>query len=143
MKESINRSTISRDSPWSDDLDLTEAAATGDRAARRVLAERLMGRVRTTVRYLSGDHRNQDDYVQISLLEVLRSASNYAGRSSLEAWCDRIVIRTTMRHIKKHRAKDNRTESLEEAPVLGFESIDDPHDRIAVRRHLAKHRGAN
>jgi len=126
---------------WAGDLRLTTAAAAGEPTARRLMAQRLLERVRTTVRYLSGDHRDQDDFVQLSLLEILRSAANYAGKSSLEAWSDRITLRTTMRLIRRGRARDDRISFSEpEAPAPdGWTGGD--HGRLAMRRHLARQLG--
>lgn len=92
---------------WAEDLDLARRAASGDRASRRVVATRLMDRARSTVFYLASDDPDAEDYAQLAILEVLRSAGNFRGECSLERWADRIVVRTAMRHIKRRRWRGN------------------------------------
>lgn len=88
------------------ELSLVKRAAVGEEwAARRVL-EIVMDRVRTTVIYLGGDDRDTDDWVQLSLLEILGSLHGYRGESSLCVWADRITVRTTLRHLKKRRWRE-------------------------------------
>ena len=85
------------------DLQLAQAAGQGDAAASRRLAERLYERVSTTVTYLAGGDPDTQDYAQISMIEILRSAGSFKGLSSLESWADRIAVRVAMRQIKKSR----------------------------------------
>ncbi|HUT77982.1 MAG TPA: RNA polymerase sigma factor [Polyangia bacterium] len=121
---------------------LAREAATGDPRAQRLLLDGLLDRVRVTVRYLSGDHRDQDDWVQLALMEILRAVAGFRGESSLAAWADRIAIRTAMRQLKLRRRRDGRVTLDPEAapspgPGPGLE-----HDRLAMRRRLARHLGA-
>ncbi len=85
------------------DLELAYAASEGDIAARRKLVEQLMDSVRRTVRYLAPSDRDGDDLAQQALVEVLRSVGSYAGHSGLEFWARRIVVRTSLRALKKRR----------------------------------------
>jgi RNA polymerase sigma-70 factor (ECF subfamily) len=87
------------------DLALARAAGAGDEASRRALARRLLERTRATVRYLVGDSPDAPDWVQLGLLEVLRSAHTFRGESRLETWADRIVVRTALRQIKQARKR--------------------------------------
>jgi RNA polymerase sigma-70 factor (ECF subfamily) len=93
-------------SAHADDLELAAAAAAGDEAARRVLAERLLNRVGTVVRCLAAGDRNADDYVQDSLVEILRSAGSFRGESALETWAERIAVRVTMRRLRKQTYRE-------------------------------------
>ncbi len=86
-----------------EDLALAQRAGAGDGQARRLVAQRLYNRVRTTVRYLAGSHPDADDFVQLALLEVLRSLPTYRAETKLESWADRIVVRTTLRLVKRQR----------------------------------------
>jgi RNA polymerase sigma-70 factor (ECF subfamily) len=124
-----------------DDLELAERAAGGDRTARTRVAERMYNRVRSTVRYLSADHRDQDDWVQLVIVEILDSLRSFRGDSSLEAWGNRIAIRKTMRLIKTRRGRD-RIVALE--PEL-LDSVAEGHGQEArhlIRRRLARALGA-
>jgi len=88
------------------DLELARAAGRQDPGARRLLAERLFTRVRTTVYYLAPRDRDADDLVQRSLVEILSSVKGFRGESRLETWADRITVRTCMRALKKRQRRD-------------------------------------
>lgn len=119
------------------DVDLARRAAGGDPAAQRGLAERVFTMVVDTVRYLSAGHPDADDFVQLSLTEILRSAGTYSGLGHLEGWARRITVRTTMRALRKHRG---RAAVMTLVPDFHTE-IDGRHEgletRIALRARLA------
>lgn len=120
------------------DFELTQAAASGDRTARRMMAERLLDRVRTTVRYISADDRDQDDWVQIAMIEILRSARTFQASGSLESWADRIAVRSAMRHLKRRRKKETVVE-LDADPRYEPEiNPSEGHTRMAIRRQVAR-----
>lgn len=96
------------------DLALTRAAGNGDERARRILADLLLNRVRSTVSYLAWGDPDSEDMIQVSLVEILRSAKTYKGDGRLTAWADRITVRTTMRMIRK-RASREETLAAEDA----------------------------
>jgi RNA polymerase sigma-70 factor, ECF subfamily len=91
------------------------AAASGDPVAMRRLADLLLDRVALTVRYLAGADSDADDYVQMSMMEILRSVGSFRGESSLETWAEKITVRTTMRHLK-HRRWRSQIVALDPAP---------------------------
>ncbi len=120
------------------DLALAQAAASGDQQANRIIAERLFDRVRTTVQYLSANHRDQDDWVQLALVEILRSLKSFRGESTIEAWGNRIAVRVAMRQMKRIK-KQERTVVLD--PITDFNAAPisgDEQQRIHIRRRLAQ-----
>lgn len=123
--------------------DLARAASTGDPRAQRLLLEGLLERVRVTVRYLSGDHRDQEDWVQLALLEILAAAGSFRGESSLAVWADRIAVRCAMRQLKLRRNRDARVvlDPADGTPPPEALARDE-HQRLALRRRLAVHLGA-
>ncbi len=95
----------------SDDAQLARAAAT-DPAAREALARRLRPRVqRLAASLLRGAH-DAEDATQLALLDIVRSAPSFRGESSLEAWADRIAVRTAIRV-----ARTRRLASVQSAPL--------------------------
>ena len=80
-----------------DDVRFMAEVAAGDSAAQRTLVRRLLRRIQRLCRALLRNQHDADDAVQLSVLEVLKSAKNYRGESSLERWSDRITVRTTLR----------------------------------------------
>jgi RNA polymerase sigma-70 factor (ECF subfamily) len=104
----------------------------------RLLAERLLDRVRATVHYLVAADPDADDLVQLAMVEILRSVAGFRGESRLETWADRITIRTTMRGLGKRRRRQARLtcESVDElAPV---EEQERELSRRLLRRRLAR-----
>jgi RNA polymerase sigma-70 factor, ECF subfamily len=96
------------------DLAFVESVAQGDAGARSRFVERLFDRVRALVSYLAHGHRDQDDFVQLTLVELLRSAHTFRGEGSLESWADRIATRTCLRLLKERRRRDAVTPLADE-----------------------------
>jgi len=134
MKEQPDLLTRSQ---YKGDLELSRDASAGDKGARRILAERLYDRIRTTVRYISADHRDQDDWVQLALVEILRSVASFRGESTLESWAHRITIRVVMRQLKKSRKYENKMQFSAQSRPAVPDDTEEEHRRIEMRRCLA------
>jgi RNA polymerase sigma-70 factor (ECF subfamily) len=97
--------------------------ASGDRRAQAVLAARLSGRVRRVSRAFVRNLADADDTAQAALLEILRAAGNYKGKSSIERWADRVVVRVASYLVRQRRRAnekldfDAELEDLVEAPA--------------------------
>ncbi|MCU0664971.1 MAG: sigma-70 family RNA polymerase sigma factor [Myxococcota bacterium] len=85
------------------ELSLVRRAGAGDHSAQRDLVDTILNGVRTTVYCLAGNDRDADDFVQVSILEILGSAHTYRAESSLDAWAAKISVRTVMRQLKRRR----------------------------------------
>ncbi len=85
------------------DVGMMSLAASGYKSAQRQIVDRLLNRVRSTALYLAAGHQDAEDYAQMAIIEILRSAGSYRGESSLESWAQKITVRTVMRQIKKRR----------------------------------------
>ncbi len=110
-----------------EDLRLARAASLGDEAAATKIAQRLLPRVRSTVRYLAGDGPDGADLVQDVLVEILRSLGAFEGRSSLETWADRITVRVAMKRLRR----DRKRLSLEVHDVDALQALGPGADRQA------------
>ena len=86
-----------------EDVRLMELVAEGDPQARRMLALRLVTRVRRIARHLIATRADADDAAQIALVEILQSARTYRGEASVESWMSRIAARSILRHARKQR----------------------------------------
>jgi RNA polymerase sigma-70 factor (ECF subfamily) len=82
---------------------IVNAAALGDRGARRQLAAMLMGRVRSVVFYLEGGDPEAEDDAQVAMMEILASLGTYRKESSIERWAERIAVRTARRGMRRRR----------------------------------------
>ena len=85
------------------DVGMMSLAASGYNSAQRQIVDRLLNRVRSTALYLAGGHQDAEDYAQMAIIEILKSAGSYRGESNLESWAQKITVRTVMRQIKKRR----------------------------------------
>jgi len=114
------------------------AAAAGDREAAHALLLELLPRVRNLVRYLARGDGEVDDIAQLVLVEITRSLANYRYEGSLHAFCDRIAVRRTLRHLRERRAERGKLQAatFELTPVA---SSSDKPDHYAERRRLARH----
>lgn len=88
------------------DLALMAAVSKRDPDAQRALIERLLGRVRRITGLLCRSAADADDAAQLAILEVLQSAQGFRFASSLEAWAERIAIRSTLRLLRRERARE-------------------------------------
>jgi RNA polymerase sigma-70 factor (ECF subfamily) len=77
--------------------------AAGDAEACARFVRRVSPTVRRVARGLLHAGPGVDDAEQVSLMDLLASASNYVGRGPLEAWAQRIATRSTLRWAKKER----------------------------------------
>ncbi|PRQ04130.1 ECF RNA polymerase sigma factor SigM [Enhygromyxa salina] len=83
------------------ELELMQRAAAGDREAQAAVVKRVILRVRARARSLTRSDADADDATQNSIVEILRSAGGYRGEGSLDGWCERIAIRTTLRQQRR------------------------------------------
>lgn len=87
------------------DLELMARVSRKEAAAERALVRRLFGRVARLARLLSGPSVDADDASQLALLEILASAGTFRVAASLEAWADRITVRTVARLVRRESAR--------------------------------------
>lgn len=107
-----------RTSPREADLELMQAVGRGEARAQATLAERVTGLVHSRVRTLARSRADAEDATQDSLVEILRSAKNYRGEGSLEGWCERIAVRTTLRAQRRESKKRARLYEAVEPDTL-------------------------
>jgi RNA polymerase sigma-70 factor (ECF subfamily) len=79
--------------------------AEGDAHAQRVVATRLAPRVQRLCFALLRERSQAEEAAQMSLLEILRSASSFAGSGSLERWAERIAARQSLRYAARERRR--------------------------------------
>jgi len=87
------------------DLELLARVSRKEPAAERALVRRLFSRIARLARLLSGPSVDPDDAAQLALLEILASAGNFRVAASLEAWADRITVRTVARLVRRETTR--------------------------------------
>lgn len=104
---------------FDEDLKLMQMVARSDGHAQRLLANRLVVRVRRAATAIMRGSVDADDAAQHALIEILRSAHNYRGDSSVERWADRITSRSVIRFARAVRRRNHTVEpglDAEQAP---------------------------
>lgn len=106
------------------DARLLERVADGDPRARHRLVEKLLPRVRRMAIHMSAHAELVDGLTQDVMVQVLQSAPQYRADGCLEAWGDRIAVRTILRRLRRER---RRREPVD--PIFmghdGVKSVDD------------------
>ncbi len=98
------------DEASSDKVLLVSLAAEGDSEAQAHLVALLRRRVRTISFAILGHPEDAEDASQNILMELLRSAGAYRG-GNLNAWADRIAVRTAVRYARQRRMRAAREDS--------------------------------
>jgi RNA polymerase sigma-70 factor (ECF subfamily) len=88
---------------YADELELVAGVVAGNAEAAARFVRRVLPSVRRATRGIVRAWPGVDDAEQVSLMDLLASASNYAGRGPLEAWAQRIATRSTLRWAKQER----------------------------------------
>jgi RNA polymerase sigma-70 factor (ECF subfamily) len=96
------------------DLFITQGAAEGDEVLKRQLVDRLLDRVTKTVSSLLGSRTDAEvnDLIQLSLIQILRSAGTFRGDSTLDYWADRITLQTSAKQFAKRTRRRRLWESI-------------------------------
>src|SRR5687768_52188 len=129
-----------------DDIQLMAEVARGDPTAQRLLVRRLLRRIERVCRAILRNRQDAEDAAQLSVLEVLKSARNYRGESSLERWSDRITARTALRAVANERRahrppfeeEPRVTHGAAESSLLAQECLDRLSERqrsVLILRH--------
>lgn len=101
-----------------DKVRLVSLAAQGDAAAQEHLVALLRRRVRTIAFAILGHPEDAEDASQNILIELLRSTPTYRG-GNLNAWADRIAVRTAVRQARQRRVRAAREDDLMEPDAIG------------------------
>ncbi len=117
---------------------LAVRAAGGDRVAMTEVAERLLDTVRTTVRFISGDAKDQEDMCQMAIIEILLSIGSFRGESLLETWANKIVVRKTISLVKKNHNWIRFRQNAKNFAVSSPEQPLPQGNRFLIRERLAK-----
>ena len=86
------------------DIQLIEACKKGDRAAQRVLYDRLAPRMfPVCIRYI-GDRTLAEDTLQDGFITLFTKLDSYKGDGSFEGWARRIFVTTALMSLRKKDA---------------------------------------
>lgn len=92
---------------------LIEKAQKGDHQAFRILVEREMAQVRTTVVGMLGNTLESDDIVQEVFIRFYKSLAAYRGEAKLSTYLVRIAINLSINELKKRKQHQQRWMPME------------------------------
>jgi RNA polymerase sigma-70 factor (ECF subfamily) len=138
----VKETDVGPDTQHQEDVELMAKVAAGQEDARRSVAARLVGRARRVARAFLRDAADADDAAQVGLIQILHSAGTYAGKSSLERWADRIVVRSALRMARQRRRRHEVTD--EDTSVDDLRSDESgPEGDSTLAAHLSQLTEAN
>ena len=87
-----------------DDAELLAALQNGDSDAADAMYDRLRPKIESTVRRLLGaGDVDQQDCVQTTFVEIVRSIARYRGECPIEHWAAQIAANVVYKHIRRRR----------------------------------------
>lgn len=96
--------SATRMAPLLDDAALLAALQNGDRDAADAMYDRLRPKIESTVRRLLGaGDADQQDCVQTTFVEIVRSIDRYRGECPIEHWAAQIAANVVYKHIRRRR----------------------------------------
>jgi RNA polymerase sigma-70 factor (ECF subfamily) len=98
--------------------------------ARDALTRRLGPRVFRLVASFVRNDADAEDASQAALIEILRAMPSFRGESRLEAWADRIAVRTAIRLARAWRLASVRRHDAVDPDELPTPSLDDAAEAL-------------
>lgn len=132
-----------RSSREADDSALIADVVAGNPDRAAAFCQRVWRPVNSTVRRLLGrDDSDYEDLVQLAIIELIRSISNYRNEGSLDAWVSGVTAHLVYRHIRRRGIDRLVSIDLVQEDVLhsprstGEETMADRQSLARVMRHL-------
>ena len=86
------------------DLQLIESCRKGDRAAQKILYDRLASRMFPVCMRYVGDRTTAEDVLQDGFVTLFTRLDSYKGEGSFEGWARRIFVTTALMNLRKKDA---------------------------------------
>jgi len=119
------------------DQALLSACALGDNLALQELFQRHAERVyRVLVRMQGIQHRDLDDIVQMTFIEVKRSAKQFDARAAVGTWIIGIALNVSRQHARSERRRRVAMSAVADLPPAN--DGEDPHHQVAHRQDLVR-----
>ena len=115
------------------DLKLIESCREGDRAAQKVLYERLAPRMfPVCIRYI-GDREAAEDVLQDGFVTLFTRLDSYKGEGSFEGWARKIFVTTALMELRRKDAlkmsdeldvvRGMKTETVSQLQSIGYKDL--------------------
>lgn len=121
------------------DAALIAAIALGDQAALGALFDRFQADVyRFVARVAATTPNDIDDVVQMTFLEIRRSATRFDGRSAVKTWIFGIAVNVARTHARGERRKQAAIGRFAEVPAAESEPLDAAAARTEILERVAR-----
>ena len=87
------------------ELEILKSIAGGDERAFSILFERYSDKVYNTAISYTKNAEEAKEVTQDVFIKIHKNAASFLGKSSLSTWIYRIVVNTSLNHIKKNNVK--------------------------------------
>lgn len=119
---------VSHPSDGSKDLDLVNAARSGDYSAFEQLVHRFRDRVYRLARGMTANEAEAEEVVQETFLAVFRKLESFRGESSVSSWIYRVAANNALMRLRRQRRKPHLSieDTRPDFTTDGTEYIDAP-----------------
>ena len=115
------------------DLKLIESCRKGDRAAKKILYDRLASRMFPVCMRYIGDRAAAEDVLQDGFITLFTRLDSYKGEGSFEGWARRIFVTTALMSLRKKDAlkmsdelesvRGMKTETTSQMQNIGYKEL--------------------
>lgn len=117
-------------------LELAARAGNGEREALGRLAGALRPLICRWALVMTGDPDDAEDVAQVVLTKMMRSIHRFDGRSKVTSWVYRITRNASLDHQHGKRRDKRLVDKLEQLVATETPRLEDPIDRIEMKRTL-------
>ncbi len=117
-------------------LELAARAGNGEREALGRLAGALRPLICRWALVMTGDPDDAEDVAQVVLTKMMRSIHRFDGRSKVTSWVYRITRNASLDHQHGKRRDQRLVDKLEQLAATETPRLEDPIDRIEMKRTL-------
>ena len=117
-------------------LELAERARQGEREALGRLAGALRPLICRWALVMTGDPDDAEDVAQLVSMKMLRSMEDFDGRSKVTSWVYRITRNASLDHRHRKRRDRRLADKLGRLAEAAAPRLEDPLDRIEMKRTL-------
>jgi len=121
----------------SQDVELAQRCAAGDRAAQHAFFVQQRAQVHRTLFRVLGTNRQVEDLIQETFIAAFGALGSFRGESSLNTWIDTIAARVVYRHLARREPRPQHLQVLAALPAHGPDPQREAELREGVRRLYA------
>ncbi|MEO0898353.1 MAG: RNA polymerase sigma factor [Bacteroidota bacterium] len=91
--------------PLEKNAHLIELCKKGDRRAQHQIYQRYLRAMSRVAYRITGNEMEAEDVIQEAFIRAFRNLANFKGEATFGAWLKRIVVNTSINHVKRRKAE--------------------------------------